>query len=647
MQAEASPFVTLSPGTVIDGRYEVLGCLGRGTVGFVYLCRFLEKRDLLVALKVLAPDDSEEGYNKTLLARFRNEVRTAYRVQHKNVVRAYEFINNDDFVAYSMEYVRGGSLGTLLRQSKQRSLSESARILSEICSGVQAIHEAGIIHRDLKPGNILLTEQQQVKITDFGIARADDSPSLTARGGVVGTITYLCPEYLDKGTASVQSDIYSIGVIGYELITGKNPFGGLGIIKTVQAKMEEDPEEPSIINPNCPPELGQILLRAIQRDRSKSYESAKQMEEELLALDLPREEMPIKVRAPKRQLGFSSFLAARGNQPSSRGLLYASGFLAGTVAAVLMLLIMPPGKAVQELAQHRSAAVRLPKQPIVTEPRPVVVAAAMVTGHTAELGADYELVLSSQSMQEPELNLTKVFTTEFVKELAEAKQTAVKKQRGDDPATMELTGPKAVVEAEPVRPAALVTRNIETIVKPKPRQKEQAPQAKVEPVKVKESEPVPTLEPSKQYKVQATLLYRFADFVKWPTQSAWSSKAPFHICLVGNDPFGRGFDMQLSKLRSGSGRSFSVSRIKDIEAVRKGVCQIAYVNGLTKAEIAAAVPQLNKANVLLVTEDNGLGVIDFVIKDRKVKFTIDRKAADRAGLKLSQLLLDLAYMVKE
>jgi serine/threonine-protein kinase len=263
--------VTLQPGTVISGRYEVVKCLGAGSMGLVYACRHRELAGHLVAVKVLFPDVAKDS---VAAARFRNEIVASYGVSHPNVVRAYEYFRDGDLVAYTMEFVGGGDLADRLASGDKMPISVIIRYLAQITSGVQAIHEAGIVHRDLKPENILLTQEGDVKITDFGIARTGHGPKLTEHGGVVGTIDYVSPEYLERGQVDARSDIYAIGVLGYEMITGQSPFKGDSVIATMTARLRTDPQQPIQLRPDCPPRLNEIILRAMERNPDIRYQAS-------------------------------------------------------------------------------------------------------------------------------------------------------------------------------------------------------------------------------------------------------------------------------------------------------------------------------------------------------------------------------------
>jgi len=264
----------LQPGTVVNDRYEVVKCLGAGSMGMVYACRHRELSGHLVAMKVLF---GEVAKDPTAAARFRNEIVASYGVNHPNVVRAYEYFRDGDIIAFTMEYVSGGDLADKISLDDLMPVKEVIRMLSQMTSGVQAIHNAGIVHRDLKPENILLTSQGDVKITDFGIARTTTGPRLTEHGGVVGTIDYVSPEYLERGQVDHRSDIYAMGIMAYEMITAETPFRGKSVIETMTMRLKTDPAEPHTLRPDCPVELSRVVMKALTRNPDKRYQAASEM----------------------------------------------------------------------------------------------------------------------------------------------------------------------------------------------------------------------------------------------------------------------------------------------------------------------------------------------------------------------------------
>ncbi len=265
---------SLQPGTVIGGKYEVVKCLGAGSMGMVYACRHRDLQGQLVAAKVLF---NEVASDRVAAARFKNEVLASYGVSHPNVVRAYEFIKDGELVAYTMEFIGGGDLADRMSRTEPVSLVDCLRLLSQMAAGVQAIHDAGIVHRDLKPENILLTNDGSVKIADFGIARKKNGPKLTEHGGVVGTIEYVSPEYMLRSQVDWRSDIYALGILAYELVTGDAPFKGESAYASISKRLQSDPEAPSKRRAECPANLDSVILKALDRDPEKRYQSATEM----------------------------------------------------------------------------------------------------------------------------------------------------------------------------------------------------------------------------------------------------------------------------------------------------------------------------------------------------------------------------------
>jgi serine/threonine protein kinase len=273
----------IQPGSIIGGHYEVIKLLGTGSMGAVYVCRHTELDGLLVAVKVLFPETEADVIAVT---RFRNEILASYNISHPNVIRAYDILKEEGIFAYAMEYIKGTDLADRLNDSEYPLvINEVTNLLSQICSGVQAIHEAKIIHRDLKPENIMITTDGVVKITDFGIARLSGMQRLTAHGGVVGTMNYVSPEYLIKSEVDWRSDIYAIGVLGYEMLTGITPYHGSSLIDSMAARIKQDPPAPSEKNSSVPKELDTIILKAMARDPEMRFQTAQAMLEALLKIE--------------------------------------------------------------------------------------------------------------------------------------------------------------------------------------------------------------------------------------------------------------------------------------------------------------------------------------------------------------------------
>lgn len=268
------------PRNLLGGRYQILDCLGKGSTGVVYRARYEELPLEVVALKVLFLDLAKDAI---AVQRFRNEMVACYSIKHINVVRPYEVFRDGQIVALSMEYVDGGDLAVFLRQHAYLDYPQIISFLEQIASALMAIHRAGIIHRDLKPENLLMTSDNIIKVADFGTVVLTGGPRITEPGGLVGTVNYVSPEYVQYQTLDERSDIYAWGVIAYQLITDTVPFQGESLIETMNLKTHFDPPSPRKIRKDCPYALEQIILAAIQRNPLQRFQSADELLSELRA----------------------------------------------------------------------------------------------------------------------------------------------------------------------------------------------------------------------------------------------------------------------------------------------------------------------------------------------------------------------------
>lgn len=269
--------ITFKPGDVVGGRYEVLRYVGSGSMGLVYACRHQDLDGMIVALKVLFP---EVANDPVASQRFKNEIFASYDVFHKNVVRAYDYIQQGSLVAYTMEFIKGGDLSVIMEQGKVE-VDKFLEYAVQISDGVNAIHEAGIIHRDLKPENIMLREDGVIKIADFGIARIADKMTLTDHGGVLGTILYVSPEYILESKVDHRSDIYAMGIIFFEMLTGRQPFESDNAYAIMDMRLKQDPPKPSSFREGLPEGLDSIVLNCMQRDPVKRYQKSSDVADDL------------------------------------------------------------------------------------------------------------------------------------------------------------------------------------------------------------------------------------------------------------------------------------------------------------------------------------------------------------------------------
>lgn len=262
----------LETNSVLAGHYRISRCLSVGSTAIVYLC-YHEERKTKCVIKVLREEALVEP---GVLNRFLDEMVASFRINHRNVVRAFEYFEDKSHnaVGYAMEFVEGGDLVDLLNTRGKLSFEDSFIILSQIGSALNAIHDAGVIHRDIKPENILVTPAGLVKLTDFGISRLSNAQAkLTEKDGILGTIEYISPEYLEHGIVDHRSDIYALGTVAYELFAGKRPYVAGSVMSLMCQKVTEDPEAPSLLNPVCGPKIDRLILRAMDRNPEQRYQS--------------------------------------------------------------------------------------------------------------------------------------------------------------------------------------------------------------------------------------------------------------------------------------------------------------------------------------------------------------------------------------
>ena len=269
--------ISLQPGSLFGQRYEILHLIGAGAMGAVYLACDPSYRDFKVALKVLYPGIVQSADARE---RFRNEIVASYRVNHRNIVRAYEFFDEAETLGFAMEYVDGGDFARLMQQTNRQGgfqVQEAIDSLCQVSAGLAAIHAAGIVHRDLKPENILITREGVIKISDFGVARLRGQVGLTATGAMVGTPKYVSPEYVETGSSDHRGDIYAVGVLGYEILTGESPFSSDSRISVMMERFEFDIGRLSLLAPHCPPELANIIAKAMRVNVAERFQSAQEL----------------------------------------------------------------------------------------------------------------------------------------------------------------------------------------------------------------------------------------------------------------------------------------------------------------------------------------------------------------------------------
>jgi eukaryotic-like serine/threonine-protein kinase len=280
-QSPVAPSTTgseeLTPGTFLAGRYEILQLLGRGGMGAVYKARDKEL-DRFVALKLIRPDLAR---NPEILRRFKQELILARQVTHKNVIRIFDLGQSNGIKFITMDFVEGRDLRSLLQERGKLPPSEAARIMLQICRALEAAHAEHVIHRDLKPQNIMLDRGGRVYVMDFGIARSAHLPGMTQTGALIGTPEYMSPEQARGEKLDERSDIFSLGVIFYEILTGKSPYPTDTPLATLWKRMQEPVTPPSKLAPSLPPPLNAIVVKALEIEPEKRFASAREMAHQL------------------------------------------------------------------------------------------------------------------------------------------------------------------------------------------------------------------------------------------------------------------------------------------------------------------------------------------------------------------------------
>jgi serine/threonine protein kinase/Tfp pilus assembly protein PilF len=331
------PQEELLTGKTFAGRYQIIEELGKGGMGRVY--RALDKKlNEEVALKLVKPEIASD---KKTIERFSNELKLARKISHRNVGRMYELMEHERSHFITMEYVAGEDLKSFIRRVGQLPIGKALEITIQISEGLAEAHRLSVVHRDLKPSNIMIDKEGNARILDFGIARSLKTKGITGTGTIVGTPEYMSPEQVEGKSIDQRSDIYSLGVILYEMVTGRVPFEADTPFAVGMKHKSENPEPPKELNAQIPDNLNGIILKCLAKDKEERFHSAEDLLTELIHMEkgIPITATP----TPKRRPLTSRDITVQFNV---KKLLIPTLIFAVVVAAVVIWRLLPKKAAI-------------------------------------------------------------------------------------------------------------------------------------------------------------------------------------------------------------------------------------------------------------------------------------------------------------
>jgi tetratricopeptide (TPR) repeat protein/predicted Ser/Thr protein kinase len=344
-----TPMGELTTGSTFARRYQIIEELGKGGMGKVY--RALDKQlNEEVALKLIRP---EIGSDKKTVERFSNELKLARKVVHKNVGRMYEMMEEKGTRFITMEYVSGQDLRGLIRQSGQLAVGTTINIARQVCEGLIEAHKLGVVHRDLKPNNIMIDKEGNVRIMDFGIASSLGTKGITGAGVMIGTPEYMSPEQVEAKEVDQRSDIYSLGIMLYEMVTGRVPFEGDTLFTVGMKHKGEVPKDPRELNVHIPEGLSRVILKCLEKDKDKRYQNAGEIISELTRIE---EGMPVseRIKVKKKPLTSKEITVTVGFK---KLFIPALVFVVLIIGAVIIWQLRTRGEGVPILSEKPSLAV--------------------------------------------------------------------------------------------------------------------------------------------------------------------------------------------------------------------------------------------------------------------------------------------------
>ncbi len=356
---EPPPAEPLEPGNMV-GRYLILSRIGGGGMGVVYRAHDTEL-NRTVAIKVLPPHLCK---NADYLKRFRTEAQAQARLNSPHIVTLYSMVEHPAGLMLVLEYVQGQTLESRLRGEGSLSAREAVKIFEQTLRGVEHIHHLGVVHRDLKPSNLFITQQGKIKLMDFGVARIMDSQDPSQIGTMVGTLLYISPEQINGKEIDFRSDIYTLGISLFEAVTGRLPFERRTDYELMHAHVQETPPRPKKLQRRLTPALERIILKAIEKDPSRRYQSAAEFRSALLDLGLVERRRKTQHTTPINNT--AEIDSPHPKKKWINGAWFDAGLMTTVAVLALTLGLYPANKLTNTGDQMETARLEVPSQKIST-----------------------------------------------------------------------------------------------------------------------------------------------------------------------------------------------------------------------------------------------------------------------------------------